>query len=92
MFLLASFRHSWYIVIMKRYNISTDFLSVTQFAKKIGLHPNTIKKYIKEGSINAIKIGSHPRSPYRIPVSEFNRIAEFNLQNVVDEIIKKRKK
>ena len=77
---------------MKQNNISNEFISVKEFAHRIKLHHNTIKKYIREGSINAIKIGSHSRSPYRIPVSEFNRIAEFNLREIVNKIAEEKKK
>jgi hypothetical protein len=67
--------------------ITKDFMSVKEFAKHIGLHPITINKYIKNGCINAFQIGPHKKSPYRIPVSELNRIAEFSLKKVIDKIV-----
>ncbi|HMH10467.1 MAG TPA: helix-turn-helix domain-containing protein [Candidatus Nitrosopolaris rasttigaisensis] len=83
---------TFYAIIsnMNNKEITKEFLSIKQFAEKVGLHPHTIRNYIRNGCLNAFQIGPSEKSPYRIPISEFQRIAEFNLQSVVDEIIKKR--
>lgn len=75
---------------MNNKNITTDFLSINDFAKKVGLHHITIRKYIKNGCINAFQIGPHPKSPYRIPISEIERIALFRLDVIVKKMAEQR--
>lgn len=72
-------------------SIENDFLSVKEFASKLGVHANTIRRSIKNGRISAFKIGSGKRSSYRIAKTEVNRMALFDLEEVIDKIIEKRK-
>lgn len=68
----------------------SDFLSIKEFAAKIGVHPNTIRRSVKSGKISAFKIGSGKRSSYRIAKTEVGRIAMFDMEEMVDKIIQKR--
>lgn len=56
----------------------TDFLSIKEFASKIGLHHNTVRRLIKNRKINAINIGNGKYSYFRIPKSEIGRMAIDN--------------
>jgi len=51
-----------------------NFLTVDEFAEKLKLHPSSIRKHIREGTIFASKLGSGKRSHYRIPDSELERL------------------
>lgn len=69
-----------------------QYLSIKEFAVKVKFHPNTIRRAIKSGRINAFKIGSGRRAYYRIPQSEIHRIAKIDLTALIEEIIEKRSK
>ncbi len=43
-----------------------EFLTIKETAVIFSVHPNTIRRAIKEGYLIAIRIGKGPRSPYRI--------------------------
>lgn len=68
----------------------SDFLSIKEFAFKLGVHPNTIRRSIKRGRISAFKVGGGNKSIYRIPKSEANRMALFDMEEMIDRIIEKR--
>lgn len=72
--------------------ISNDFYSTKEFAKKLGVHVNTIRRAIKSGRINAFKIGSGKKSIYRIPHNEINRVALFDMEELINKIIENRTK
>ena len=71
--------------------IQSDFLSIKEFAAKIGIHPNTVRRSIKSGKISALRIGSGKRACYRIAKTEIDRIALFDMEQIVERIIEKRK-
>lgn len=67
-----------------------EFLSIDEFAKLLSLHPNTIRKSIKTGRINAFRIGSGKKAAWRIAKSEINRIAEMDMSITIERIILQR--
>ena len=66
------------------------FFTINQFATKLGIHPNTVRRSIKSGKIRAFKVGTGKRSRYRIPYSEIDRIALFDLEDIIEKIIAQR--
>lgn len=76
---------------MLNQHIESDFLSIKEFAAKVGVHPNTIRRSIKKGRISAFKIGSGKKSIYRIAKTEVNRLALFDMEEMIEKIIEKRK-
>jgi excisionase family DNA binding protein len=56
----------------------SDFLSIKEFASKVGLHHNTVRRLIKSCKISAVNIGSGKYSYFRIPKSEIGRLAIDN--------------
>jgi len=69
--------------------MDADFLSVNEFAKLINVHPQTVRRSIKNGHINAFKTGIG-KSTLRIPISEINRMAIVNLEKIIDKKIEER--
>lgn len=67
-----------------------DFLSIKEFASKVKLHPNTIRRSIKNGRLSAFRIGFGPRAHYRIAASEVNRIALIDMEDMIKRIMEKR--
>lgn len=67
------------------------FLSIKEFASKLEVHPNTIRRAIKSGRLNGFKVGGGKRSIFRIPSTEINRIALIDLEDIIEKIIEKRK-
>lgn len=65
------------------------FLSINEFADKLGVHPITVRRGISNGKISAINIGNGKKKIYRIPVSEIQRIAEFDLKEFMDKLHEK---
>lgn len=70
-------------------NFSPAYLSIKEFAQKLGVHTNTVRRAIKSGRLQGFKVGAG-KSVYRIPSSEINRIALFDMEDMVEKIIEKR--
>jgi excisionase family DNA binding protein len=66
-----------------------EFLSITEFAEWIHVHPNTVRRAIKSGRITAFRVGSATKSMYRIPKSETNRLAFTDLETIVQKMVEK---
>jgi len=45
----------------------TEWLTVEQIANELGVHPDTIREYIREGSLNAVQL----KRTYRIRRSDY---------------------
>lgn len=67
-----------------------DFLSIKEFACKMRLHPNTVRRSIKKGKLNALRVGVGKTAIYRIPASEMNRLALVNMEEVIEKLIEKK--
>lgn len=67
-----------------------DFFSIKEFASKVGVHHNTIRRAIKRGKISAVKIGAGTRSHYRIAKTEIDRIALIDLEDLIKKMVEKR--
>ncbi len=65
-----------------------EFLSVNDLAKKLQVHPNTIRRGIKCGRIQACRIGNGKKASFRIHHTEIERITKFDLREKIEEIIK----
>ena len=51
-----------------------NFLTVEEFAKRLKVHRNTIRRAIKKGKIFATRPAGGQRAPYRIAESELERL------------------
>lgn len=77
---------------MNKEESDVAYFTINEFAKKLRVHSNTIRRAIKKGRINAFKVGMGKKSSYRIPASEINRIALFDLNEMIEKIIEERTK
>lgn len=68
-----------------------DFYTICEFAEYLHVHHNTIRNGIKNGHIQAFRIGRGKKSSFRIAHSEISRMALFNLEEVIENLIEKRK-
>lgn len=71
--------------------IENEYISIKEFAAILKVHPNTIRRSILKGRICAFRVGSGKKSIYRISKSEINRIALFDMEEMIEKIIEKRK-
>lgn len=55
-----------------------DILSLKEFAQYIDVHPNTVRKMIRNGQLSAFKTGKGKTSSYRIAKSETIRLSLMN--------------
>jgi len=67
------------------------YYTTKEFANMISVHENTVYRLIKKGRLNAFRIGGGLKSGYRIPASEISRIALFDMEQLIEKIIEKKK-
>ncbi len=67
------------------------YFTIKEFAFRLEVHESTIRRLIKKGRLNAFRIGGGIKSGYRIPASEIERIALFDMEQVIEKIIEKKK-
>lgn len=66
------------------------FYSIKELADKMRVHPNTIRRAIKFGRIQAIRIGTGKKASYRISENEIVRMAEFDITKLIERIIEEK--
>jgi len=54
-----------------------EYFTIYEFAEKMRVHPNTVRRGIKNGKIFAFRFASDKKSTYRIPETEIERIVKF---------------
>lgn len=67
-----------------------DFLSIKEYADLIRVHPNTVRRSIKNGHCKAFRTGRGCKAVYRIPRSEINRLAFEHLEAIIERMIEKK--
>lgn len=73
-------------------NVDCEYLSVKQFAALMNVHYNTVLRSIKSGRLSALRLGSGKKACFRIHKSETNRIALFDMKEMIDKIIEEKGK
>jgi excisionase family DNA binding protein len=64
-------------------------MSIKEFAARIGVHSNTVRRGIKSGRWNAFRVNIGPKCNYRIPISEIHRVAIVDFEKVIEILIDK---
>jgi excisionase family DNA binding protein len=78
------------VVKMDNLGAIQAFYTVREFAKKLHVHPNTIRRAIKRGKINALTLGDGKKAQYRIPYTEAERLTICHLEQIAEAILEKR--
>lgn len=73
---------------MEKIEIEEGYYSIKEFAVKLSVHSNTIRRAIKNGRIVAFKVGYGKKAAYRIAHSEISRMAIFDMRRLISEMIK----
>lgn len=58
------------------------FYTINEFAERLKVHPNTIRRQIKKEKIITINIGTGKKKLYRIPSSEVQRLVLCDLKKL----------
>lgn len=69
--------------------VNNGYYRVKEFSELLDLHRNTVYQLISSGHINAFRAGRGKRSSFRIPVSEIERMALFNLKDYLNNFLSK---
>ena len=56
--------------------METEFLTLEQTAKYFGVHPRTILRWLKQGSLKGYKLGKGRTALLRIPKAEVKKFLE----------------
>ncbi len=67
-----------------------EVFTVLEMAKALRVHVNTIYHAIKDGRIQAFRVGYGKRATLRIFRSEIMRMAEFDASAIIDKIVEDR--
>lgn len=67
-----------------------EFYTVPEFASKVRVHANTVRKGIHAGRIQAFKTGIGKKSAYRIPNTEITRICELDMTRLIERIVEEK--
>lgn len=68
----------------------SDFYSVKEFAAKLGKHPSSIRRAIKNNLLHAIRVGQSKKASYSIPRTEIERIGLVDLENIINKLVTER--
>ena len=63
----------------------SEFYTIQEFAKKMKVHPDTIRRSIRHGYINAFRSSYGKRSPMRIPATELERLMVMKFERIKKE-------
>jgi excisionase family DNA binding protein len=64
-----------------------DFYTINEFAEKLRVSHQTIRRAIRKGRINAFRVGCTEKSAIRIAHSEINRLGVVDLQKLIKQLI-----
>lgn len=62
--------------------MNLKFYTVEEVAEKLGMHPATIRKAIREKRIHAFRPSIGKKAPYRIQEDEFKRIMLTSFESI----------
>lgn len=74
------------VVFMQDTDIK-DFFTIKEFAAKLRVHPNSVRRSIKAGRIMAFSFGTDKKRTFRIPSSEIERIISSDLKKKFEGVL-----
>lgn len=67
-----------------------EFYTIKEFADKIRVHHNTVRKALKSGKIQGFRISDGKRAAYRISCDEVQRLCELDIAKLIAGIVEKK--
>lgn len=67
--------------------MNEEFYTITEVSKKLRVHPNTIRNAIKKGHLLAVRLHDNPKSHWRIPAGELQRIGHWGLKQAYEKLM-----
>jgi len=67
--------------------MTDEYYTVNEVSKKLKVDPQTIRRAIVKGRIQAFRVGYGAKSPYRIAANELERIAVMDFQETIKNIL-----
>lgn len=64
-----------------------EYLTINETARKLKVHPNTIRNAIKKGWILGVRLKDKPNSHWRIPAGELTRIGRWGLKQAYEALM-----
>ncbi len=64
--------------------MTDQFYTVKELASLLRVHPATIRRGINSGRISGFRVGQGKKSTFRIYKSELERMAAFDIQNIIE--------
>lgn len=73
-------------MIMYNHGMSTRFLTVEEFAERLNIGVQSIRRSIRAGRIHACRVSIGIKAPYRIPETEIERIQVMSYQETIKHL------
>lgn len=55
--------------------VAEGMLTAREVAERLRVSPRTVRRWAAAGRLQAVRLGSGPRRPYRVPASALERFA-----------------
>lgn len=68
-----------------------EYFTVKEFAKKLKVGPQSIRRAIQKGRILAFRPGVGKKAPWRISATELGRISVMGFEETVNNVLSYRK-
>ena len=68
--------------------VKPEFVSIKEIAVIFSADASTIRRAIKKGYLVAIRLGSGPRSPYRISLKQIEAIHESIIKELANKVVR----
>lgn len=65
--------------------MNEQFYTIKEFAALLLVHPTTIRRGIKCGRIQALRVGQGAKSTYRILKTEVERMMSFDVTQIIEK-------
>lgn len=67
-----------------------EYYTIQEYADLLRVDRRTISRAIKEGRIQALKIGNNSKSVYRIHKDELSRMAYWDMMTTINRVVEEK--
>lgn len=79
------------VTVFYNMRMKDPFYTVKELAAILRVHPATVRRAINYGKISAFRVGNGKKSSFRIFKHELERMAAFDLQEIIENRAKELK-